>query len=48
MPPWEWPTRSTLAAPVSASTSLTNDDRVAADAAMSPVPWIGEVGEAPP
>ena len=47
MPPWEWPTRSTLAAPVAASTWVTNEASSAADCAMSPVPWSRLPG-APP
>ena len=48
MPPWECPTRSTLDAPVLASTVLTNVASWAADAAISPVPWMGDVDEVPP
>src|ERR1700760_3943878 len=39
MPPWEWPTRSTLAAPVAPSTWVTKVASSAADWVMSPVPW---------
>ena len=48
MPPWEWPTRSTFAAPVAASTRVTNEASWPAEAAMSPVPWTAADGEVPP
>ena len=48
MPPCEWPTRSTLAAPVAARTRVTNEASWPAEAAMSPVPWTIDDAELPP
>jgi hypothetical protein len=45
---WEWPTISTLAAPVAASTLVTKEASCPADAAISPVPRRSELADAPP